>query len=198
MEKEGVGRPSTYASTISGLIRRSYVEVKAKYFAPTLLGKAVNEHLVKNFPDIMEIKFTKKMELDLDQVAEAKLSYKAVIGEFDKVLFEQLSKIDTPDTGVKCPLCKAGSMTEKNGKLGQFYSCNRYPECKFTIAGEFRKVKITRDMVKKLCIPPGTTDVLEFKKADGGIYHGVLFLNDNKLEFQFASSSKKTNIEGGR
>ena len=191
MEKEGVGRPSTYANTISGLKKRSYVEVKAKYFFPTDLGKAVNEHLVKNFPDIMEIKFTKKMELDLDQVAEAKLSYKTVIGEFGKILFDQLAKLDTPDTGAKCPLCKVGNMTEKNGRLGSFYSCDRYPECKFTISGEFRKEKITHAMVKKICLPQGTSDIIQFKKADGGTYEGVILLKDNKIEFQFASSNSR-------
>jgi DNA topoisomerase-1 len=141
MERQGIGRPSTYAPIISTIQIRQYVERDEGKFKPTSLGQAVNEFLTKNFPDILSLPFTAKMEEDLDQVALGKLKWKTMMGDFWKVFGKDVKsvektaervKVEVEKIGEKCPDCKEGDLVIRVGRFGKFISCNRFPDCKYT------------------------------------------------------------------
>ena len=140
LEKQGIGRPSTYAPIISTIQLRQYVEREEGKFRPTSLGGAVNEFLVKNFENIMSLPFTAEMEEDLDLVALGKLDWKKMMkdfwGDFDKEVKSveknaERVKVAVESTGEKCPECKEGELVIRLGKYGKFVSCSRFPDCKF-------------------------------------------------------------------
>ena len=141
LEKQGIGRPSTYAPIISTIIMRQYVDRVEGRFWPTVLGKATNEFLVKNFGDILSLPFTAEMEKDLDEVALGKMKWKEMMKLFWKKFEKEIKlaekdgervKVETESTGEKCPDCKVGELVIRLGKFGKFVSCNRFPECKYT------------------------------------------------------------------
>ena len=141
LEKQGIGRPSTYAPIISTIIFRQYVERDEGKFKPTSLGKAVNEFLVKNFSDILSLPFTAEMEEDLDEVARGKWDWKAMMKDFWKTFEKTLKdveknservKVETEKLDEKCPECKTGGLVVRLGRFGKFVSCDRFPECKYT------------------------------------------------------------------
>ena len=141
LEKRGIGRPSTYAPTISTIIVRGYVERKEKRFYATQIGLTVTDFLVKNFPTEMEYEFTAKMEASLDEIAEGKKDWQKVLSDFygpfkktvDSATKEaERVKMPVESTGQKCPLCNIGEVVIRTGKFGRFYSCSRFPECKYT------------------------------------------------------------------
>ncbi len=141
LEKRGIGRPSTYASIITTIQDRMYVEKKEKRFVPTVVGAAVTDFLTKNFGGVMEYEFTAKMEDQLDEIAEGKHKWVAVVGDFWKP-FEKLvvevekngKRVEIPveKTGEKCPKCKTGEVVIRTGRFGKFKSCSRFPECDYT------------------------------------------------------------------
>lgn len=141
LEKKGIGRPSTYAPTISTILARNYVERKERRFYPTSIGIAVTDFLVKNFPSEMDYEFTAKMEEGLDDIARGKTEWEKYLSSFygpfksdvDKAS-EQAERIEMPveKTGEKCPECKEGEVVIREGKYGKFLSCSRFPECKYT------------------------------------------------------------------
>ena len=141
LEEKGIGRPSTYATILSTIQDREYVEKKETRFHPTDLGKAVNSLLVESFPDLMSVRFTARMEEELDQVEEGERGYRDVVGDFytpfhhelekaKKGGMANLKKLEVP-TEVPCPVCQS-PMNRKWGKNGPYLSCSRYPECKTT------------------------------------------------------------------
>ena len=141
LEKQGIGRPSTYAPIISTIIMRQYVQRDEGRFKPTVLGKATNEFLVKNFGDILSLPFTAEMEKDLDEVSLGKSKWKEMMkifwGKFEKEIKlaekdGERVKVETESTGEKCPDCKKGELVIRLGKFGKFVSCSRFPECKYT------------------------------------------------------------------
>ena len=141
LERQGIGRPSTYAPIISTIQLRQYVEKDEGKFKPTVLGQAANEFLVKNFPDILSLPFTAEMEEDLDQVALGKENWKKMMHTFwDKFekeikLVEKTAdrvKVEVEKIGEKCPECKDGELVVRVGKFGKFISCDKFPECKYT------------------------------------------------------------------
>ncbi len=138
LEQKGIGRPSTYAAIISTIVDREYVALKEKKFAPTELGRIVNNILVTNFPKVFEVKFTAEMEKDLDKIEEGSENWidvlKLFYGDFDKELTKaKEGKIaSTLTTNMTCPTCNKGELTIKFGKSGAFVACSTYPECKFT------------------------------------------------------------------
>ncbi|MEK7064438.1 MAG: type I DNA topoisomerase [Patescibacteria group bacterium] len=141
LEKRGIGRPSTYAPTISTIIVRGYVERKEKRFFATQIGTVVADFLVKNFPIEMEYEFTAKMEADLDEIAEGKKDWEKILSEFygpfqktvEKTTREaERVKMPVEHTGKPCPLCKEGEIVVRTGRFGRFYSCSRFPECRYT------------------------------------------------------------------
>lgn len=140
LEKNGIGRPSTYAPTISTILERNYIEKDGKFLIPTPLGKAVTEFLVKNFPDIVDLSFTAEMEEELDEIARGEREWQPAIAEFywpfDKHLNQVTAeaekiKVEARDSGVKCELC-GKPMVIRFGKFGKFLACSGFPECKNT------------------------------------------------------------------
>jgi len=144
LEKEGIGRPSTYASIISVIEDRGDVERKEKKFFPTSIGMVVNDFLVQHFEKIVDYKFTANMEDDLDAISRGEKPWQNIIREFYEPLGKLVaSVIDTAErtpvpverTGVTCPKCGAtdqGEIVIRDGKFGKFKSCSRFPECDFT------------------------------------------------------------------
>lgn len=140
LEKRGIGRPSTYAPTISTIIIRGYVERREKRFFATQIGTAVTDFLVKNFPTEMEYEFTAKMEADLDEIAEGKKDWEKILsdfyGPFQKTVVKTTKeaervKMPVESTGKPCPLCTTGEIVIRMGPFGRFYSCSRFPECRY-------------------------------------------------------------------
>jgi DNA topoisomerase I len=139
LESEGIGRPSTYAPTISTIIQRGYIEKKLdKKLYPMEIGIIVNDFLVKHFPDIVDYRFTAQMEEKLDDIAEGKSKWQPVIREFydpfEKILEEKKKEVKKEDvinekTDEVCEKCGA-PMVVKFGRNGKFLSCSKYPECK--------------------------------------------------------------------
>ena len=139
MEKEGIGRPSTYANILGTIRKRDYTNLdEKKQFAPTALGEEVTNILEKNLPKIMNIKFTALMEEDLDKIAEGTMERDALLTEFysefkndlDKFLETKHTKQVTP-TSLACPTC-GKPLVIRTGKAGQFVGCTGFPTCKFT------------------------------------------------------------------
>ena len=142
LEKLGIGRPSTYAPTISTIQVRTYVEKNdSKQFTPTSVGIAVNDFLMANFPDTFDYSFTAGMEAKLDEVANGKLKWEKEISNFWKPFDKKLVdveknskrvKIEVEKLGIKCPDCKDGELVVRTGRFGKFISCSLFPECKHT------------------------------------------------------------------
>lgn len=136
LEEHGIGRPSTYATIITVIQTRKYVEKKDKTLFPTILGRAVCKQLVEQFADIMDYKFTAGMEEKLDMIAEKKAVWNIVLKEFyDPFMVEVNSVMKTAqkiniETKVKCPKCGKPMLvrTGRNGSL--FLGCSGYPDCK--------------------------------------------------------------------
>ena len=137
LEEKGIGRPSTYSPTITTILARRYVEKEQKQLHPTELGKIVNKLLVENFPDVINVSFTAKMEEEFDQIAEGNLEWKNVIKEFYEpfaVVVEKVEKelehvkLEYEVSDVPCEKC-GRMMVIKYGKFGKFLACPGYPEC---------------------------------------------------------------------
>ena len=136
LEEYGIGRPSTYATIITVIQTRKYVEKKEKALHPTILGRAVSKQLVEQFADIMDYKFTAGMEEKLDMIAEKKAIWNKVLKEFyDPFMDEVQSVMKTAhkiniETKIMCPNC-GKPMLVRTGKNGsQFLGCSGYPDCK--------------------------------------------------------------------
>lgn len=139
LEELGIGRPSTYAPTISTILQRGYVAKKANAIFPTELGEIVTTIMKENFEQFVDLDFTAKIESALDNVEEGDLEWKSIIREMyprldllvksaeesvEKVLFEE-------ETDEDCELC-GSKMVIKHGRFGKFVACKNYPECKNT------------------------------------------------------------------
>jgi DNA topoisomerase-1 len=155
LEEKGIGRPSTYASILSNIQDREYVEKRENRYFPTELGMVVTDLLKQAFPDILDVTFTAAMEDKLDLVEEGKTDWVKMMREFWKPFSKTLeqAKITMKDikhqeipTKHKCE--KDGAvMVVKWGKLGQFLACSNYPECKFT-------AEFTKDAAGEIVILP--------------------------------------------
>ena len=140
LEEKGIGRPSTYAPTISTILARNYVVLEEKKFSPTDLGEAVTTLMKDNFSEVVDIGFTADMEDNLDKVALGEDDWVEVIDDFYKRLqidlekAESIERIKLPEevTDVKCEKC-GKNMVVKHGRFGKFLACPGYPECSFTM-----------------------------------------------------------------
>jgi DNA topoisomerase-1 len=140
LEQWGIGRPSTYAPTISTIQEREYVSKVKGAFQPTELGIAVNDLLIQYFPDIIDVNFTATMESELDDIANKERAWPSVVQDFytpfDKdlqkavKLAEKVKLADEP-TGETCPQC-GKPLVVKTGRFGKFVACSGYPQCKYT------------------------------------------------------------------
>ncbi len=143
MEEKGIGRPSTYAPTITTITAREYVVKEGKYLKPTPLGQTVTQLMEERFPDIVDVKFTARMEETLDEVEEGKADWKGVLHEFYDGFEQDLEKAEDALQGVRikvpdevsaeiCPNC-GRNLVVKSGRFGRFLACPGYPECSFTM-----------------------------------------------------------------
>ena len=140
LEEHGIGRPSTYATIITVIQTRKYVEKKDKALIPTLLGRTVCKQLVEQFANIMDYKFTAGMEEKLDLIAEKKAVWNVVLQEFYTPFMEVVSSVMkdakrvTIESDKKCPNC-GKVMLVRTSRFGtQFLGCSGYPECKTIIS----------------------------------------------------------------
>ena len=142
MEEKGVGRPSTYAATVSTIEDREYVVKQDKRLAPTPLGEIVTGLMEEHFTDIIDVEFTANMESRLDDVETGKQNWKNLLADFYKDFSKELSDAETALEGVRlkvpeeetdevCELC-GRKMVVKTGRFGKFLACPGYPECKNT------------------------------------------------------------------
>ncbi len=140
LEKNGIGRPSTYASIISVIQDKGYVELVKRYFIPSELGFIVNDLLVASFPELLDISFTAQMETNLDDVENGSLDEVDLLARFydgfSKTLEDAAQNMVSVkgvgvETGLICPAC-GKPLHIKIGKNGHFLACTGYPDCTFT------------------------------------------------------------------
>jgi DNA topoisomerase-1 len=171
LEERGIGRPSTYASIMSTIVDRGYVEKREARFFPTELGILVNGLLVESFPEIVNSDFTAKMESDLDKVEEGSVDWRKLLGGFYTPFKDELEKARTEMRDVKreeiatewvCEKC-GKPMVIKWGRNGSFLACQGYPECRNTqevvknLDGTWEKVPVqTTDEICETCGAPMT------------------------------------------
>ena len=140
MEEKGVGRPSTYAATVSVIQDRDYVVKQDKRLAPTALGEVVTGLMMDKFNDIIDVEFTANMESKLDQVEEGKQNWKELLADFYQGFHKQMEEAETSLEGVRlkvpdeetdeiCEVC-GRKMVIKMGRFGKFLACPGFPECK--------------------------------------------------------------------
>jgi len=157
MEEKGIGRPSTYASIISVLTKRKYVEKDGKYMVPTDVAYKITDMLVKYFTDIMDVGFTAHMESDLDKIEDGGCDWHKIIADFYPGFSAQLKTASTDGdelTDIKCEKC--GSPTiRRMGKYGKYLACSNYPKCSNIVSeseveiSEMRCPKCGANMVVK-------------------------------------------------
>ena len=170
MEENGIGRPSTYAPTISTIISRGYVKREKKNLYPTELGLLTNEIMETHFKDIVDVAFTANLETELDRIETEKVEWRELIGRFHKefkVVLEAadkaIEKVDmTEETDEVCEKC-GSPMVIKHGRFGRFMACSNYPEC-----------SNTKSIVKKTGIrcPKCGGDLVERRTRKGRIFYG--------------------------
>ncbi len=140
LEEKEIGRPSTYASIISTITDRGYVERAERKFLPTAVGIAVNDFLVKNFSTIDDIPFTASMEDELDAIANGTKDWKSMMRDFYKPFEKTIADVEDAErvkipvemTDQDCPQCGKGKLVVRTGKFGKFFSCSTFPDCNFT------------------------------------------------------------------
>ncbi len=190
LEENGVGRPSTYATIISTIVKREYVVRKSKQLVPTELGEAIVNLLKEKFKNIVNIKFTAQLESDLDRVGEGTQDYIKMLHEFYDGFEETLQKAKSEMDGVKIqlkedetdiPCEKCGRMMViKVGRFGKFLACPAYPECKTT-----KPYVVETDAVCPLC----GGKVISKKSKRGYTFFGC----DKWPECNFMTWDKPTN-----
>lgn len=186
MEELGIGRPSTYAPTISTIQARNYVELDDKKFTPTDLGEAVTKLMKENFTDIVDVSFTADMENHLDEIAQGNAQWVEIVDKFYKNLkveldnAENIERIKLPEivTDEICENC-GRNMVIKMGRFGKFLACPNYPECKFT--------KPLTEKVDAKC-PKCGSEVVVRKTRKGRTFYGCKSYPD----CDFASWQKPT------
>lgn len=171
MEALGIGRPSTYATTIGILSERGYVKVIEKKFHPTEIGIETTDKLQEYFKDIINVDYTRDMENDLDKIALGELEYNNLLerfyNEFEpkvKEAFSNMEKKPAEETGELCPNCN-NPLVIKRSKYGEFVACSNYPECKY--------IKIEKEEQKEImdCLYCNGK-IIEKKTRKGKIFYG--------------------------
>ena len=172
MEELGIGRPSTYATTVGILSERGYVNVIDKKFVPTETGIEITDKLQECFSDIINVSYTKEMEDDLDRIADGELVNTELLHRFyndfePKVeeAFKKMEKKAPVETGEMCPNCNS-PLVIKQSKYGKFVACSNYPECKYIQTNEKKEVKEIMDC------PSCDGKIIERKTKRGKIFYG--------------------------
>lgn len=194
LEQNGIGRPSTYAPTISTIQDRGYVErFEKRNLKPTETGFIVNDLLVEHFPQIVDLQFTAKMEEEFDEIAEGKMPWQPVIKEFyepfAKILeakYEEVKKHEIEETTDEiCDKC-GKPMIVKMGRFGKFIACSGFPECRNT-----KKIKNEQETIDMKCPKCIGGDVVVRRTKRGKIFFGC----SKYPECDWASWTDPRNIE---
>lgn len=175
LEKEGIGRPSTYATIIGKITSEKvgYVEVKDRRFFATELGKAAVDILVEHFPKVMDLKFTAHMEEDLDKIAQREMAYAEALDEFWgpfsdalKVARKKIGPVRGEDTGEKCPLCGRPLVIKYSKKTkDKFIGCSGFKEgCKYIKPREGEEARPAPEVTEIMCPNCGKPMVKRFGK----------------------------------
>jgi len=171
LEESGIGRPSTYAPIISTLMQRGYIDREKRVLMPQQVGFQVTDLLAKHFPFVVSIDFTAEIENKLDAIADGKINWRPVVGDF-YMPFEQLLEKETDNiekvkpedrpTDEKCDVC-GRPMVIKSGRFGDFLACTGYPEC-----------KNTKTVIKNIGIkcPDDGGDIIERRTRKGKLFYG--------------------------
>jgi DNA topoisomerase-1 len=172
LEELGIGRPSTYAPTLDTIQKRGYVRLENKRFVPTELGEIVIELMNEYFPDILNVKFTAKMESELDAIEEGKEHWVSIVDAFYKG-FEQnlkkaekeMAKVEIEDeyAGEDCEIC-GSPMVIKTGRYGKFLACSNFPEC--------RNTKPILKEIGVACPKCGKGKIVERRTKRGRLFYG--------------------------
>ena len=171
LEENGVGRPSTYAPILSTIQERGYVVRENKRLIPTETGILVNDLLVGHFPEIVDLKFTARMESDLDEVASGESAWIAIIRRFYETFSPQVdrARAEMPETkaelekiGRICPTC-ASDLVIRWGRFGKFISCSSFPACRYT--------EPWLEKIGVVC-PKDGGDLVERKTRKGRVFYG--------------------------
>jgi len=194
LEKEGIGRPSTYASIISTIQDRGYVQQLDRQFHSTDIGEVVTEKLDEFFPKIMDITFTRYMEEQLDKIEEQHLDWLAVLNEFYGPFSKDLktagkemehAKAESKPSEYTCPDC-GKNLVYRFGRNGRFLSCSGYPDCKFTSPCD-RDGKILVDEVTEHKCPNCGKPMVK-KRSRFGVFLGCSDYPDCKTTLRIDKS----------
>ena len=187
MEEYGIGRPSTYAPTMSTLQNRGYVTRDGRRLFPTETGRVVNELISEHFPKIVDVSFTANMEADLDKVANGDEEWVDIIREFYGPFSETVerAKEEMPEVkaepeyiGRTCPTCEKGQLMIRWGRYGKFIGCDNFPECRHT-----------EPLLEKIgvhCPDCEDGEIVERRTRKGRIFYGC----SNYPECEFTSWKK--------
>ncbi|WP_345980108.1 type I DNA topoisomerase [Sulfurimonas sp. HSL3-2] len=170
LEAEGIGRPSTYAPTISTLTVRTYINVEKKQLVPTEMAFTVTELLEKHFKEIVDASFTANMEEDLDEIAEGHKDWQKTLKDFYFPFMEEIeegkknivsTKLAQP-TGKNCPKC-GSELLLRSGRYGNFIACSGFPKCKYTeqVEGEENEEKAPAETSDEKCEKCGSDMIVK-------------------------------------
>ena len=205
LEASGVGRPSTYASILSTIQERLYVKKEGGKFSPTELGMVVTDLLLESFEHIFDVKYTARMEEELDEIEEGKLDWRMAMAEFYDRLKDDLTRAETQMTNIKrmerptdllCDKC-GKPMVIKWGKHGSFIACTGYPECTSTREltvdlPDIDKADLSDQGDEEYCENCGRTMVL--KKGRFGTFFACSGYPDCKTTKQIGGEQKKADV----
>jgi DNA topoisomerase-1 len=202
LEANGVGRPSTYATILSTIQEREYVKKEGGRFVPTELGMVVTDLLVENFEDIFDVKYTARMEEELDEIEEGKLDWRMAMADFWQRLKQDLERAETEMTDIKrmekptdltCEKC-GKPMVIKWGRHGSFIACSGYPECTNTREltvdlPDVDSAALSEEGVEEYCENCGRPMVL--KKGRFGQFYACSGYPDCKTTKQIGGEQRK-------
>lgn len=171
MEELGIGRPSTYATTMDIIKKRGYVVVEDKKFVPTKIGIEITDKLQEHFSHLINVEYTANMENDLDKIADGKENYVETLtkfyNEFEPSIqeaFKLMPKKEAEKTGEDCPKC-GSALVIRNGRYGEFTACSNYPKCKYIKQEE-------KEIVVACKCPNCGGDIVEKRSKRGKVFYG--------------------------
>lgn len=186
MEELGIGRPSTYAKTMETIIDRGYANLIEKKFVPTEIGIEITDKLQEYFSNLINVKYTAKMENDLDKIAEGKLLWYNLLSgfynEFEPMLnnaFSNMEKKKAEETGEVCPNCN-NPLVIRTGRFGKFTACSNYPNCKY----------VKKEEIVEICnCPECDGKIIEKRTKKGKLFYGC----NNYPKCKYATWKKPEN-----
>jgi DNA topoisomerase I len=205
LEADGVGRPSTYASILSTIQEREYVKKEGGKFVPTELGMVVTDLLLESFQNLFDVKYTARMEEELDEIEEGKMDWRVAMAEFYDRFQKDLEDAERNMTDIKrmekptdliCDKC-GKPMVIKWGRHGSFIACTGYPECTNTREltvdlPDVDKVDLTEQDAEEYCENCGRLMVL--KKGRFGQFYACSGYPDCKTTKQIGGAQKKSDV----